>query len=217
MIENLRSFGASCLELDWRVCMKNVFIINAHEPGFGSYSPGRLNQSLVEKAKQIFVRRGFNVRTTQAAEPWTSGEEIDKHLWCDYLLIQSPVNWMSFPWSFKRYIDQVYTLEGYERLWMGTGRSRTNPEKNYGTKGGLKGRSYMFSLTFDAPSGAFDDPSEYLMQGRSVDDLFFPMHVTYRYLAMEALPTFSLHDVVVNPNVERDLERFGCHLEAHFC
>ena len=42
------------------------------------------------------------------------------------------------------------------------------------------------------------------------------MHVTYRYLAMESLPTFSLHDVVVYPNVERDLTRFGCHLEAHF-
>ena len=96
-IQNLRLFGASCLELDWRVRMKNVFIINPQEPGFGSYSPVCLNQSLVEKAKQIFIRRGFNVRTTQAAEPWTPLEEIEKHLWCDYLLIKSPVNWMSFP------------------------------------------------------------------------------------------------------------------------
>ena len=75
----------------------------------------------------------------------------------------------------------------------------------------------MFSLTFDAPSGAFGDPSEYLMQGRSVDDLFFPMHVNYRYLAMEALPTFSLHDVVVNPDIDRDLSRFERHLKACFC
>ena len=43
------------------------------------------------------------------------------------------------------------------------------------------------------------------------------MHVTCRYLAMEALSTFSLHDVVANPNVEFDLERFGCRLEDHFC
>ena len=170
--------------------MTNVFLINAHEPGFGSYSPGRLNRSLFDKAHDFCVRRGFNVRTTHSAEPWNSDEEIEKHLWCDYLLIQSPVNWMGFPWSFKRYIDLIYTLDGYEKLWMGTGRSRANPEKNYGTKGGLHGRKYMFSLTFDAPSGAFGDPSEYLMQGRGVDDLFFPMHVNYRYLAMEALPTF---------------------------
>ncbi len=75
----------------------------------------------------------------------------------------------------------------------------------------------MFSLTFDAPSGAFGDPSEYLMEGRSVDDLFFPMHVNYRYLAMQAVPTFSLQDVVVRPNVDCDLERFGWRLAAHFC
>ena len=197
--------------------MTNVFLINAHEPGFGSYSPGRLNRSLFDKAHDFCVRRGFNVRTTHSAEPWNSDEEIEKHLWCDYLLIQSPVNWMGFPWSFKRYIDLIYTLDGYEKLWMGTGRSRANPEKNYGTKGGLHGRKYMFSLTFDAPSGAFGDPSEYLMQGRSVDDLFFPMHVNYRYLAMEALPTFSLHDVIVNPNVDRDLKRFESHIEANLC
>ena len=197
--------------------MANVFLINAHEPGFGSYSPGRLNRSLFDKAHVFFVGRGFNVRTTHSAEPWNSDEEIEKHLWCDYLLIQSPVNWMSFPWSFKRYIDLIYTLDGYEKLWMGTGRSRANPEKNYGTKGGLHGRKYMFSLTFDAPSGAFGDPSEYLTQGRSVDDLFVPMHVNYRYLAMEALPTFSLHDVIVNSDVHRDLKRFESHHEAYFC
>ena len=75
----------------------------------------------------------------------------------------------------------------------------------------------MFSLAFDAPRGTFDDPSEYLIQGRSVEGLFFPMHVTYRYLAMEALPMFSLHGVTFNPNVEHDLMHFGCHLEAHFC
>ena len=197
--------------------MANVFLINAHEPAFGSYSPGRLNRSLFDKAHDFFVDRGLNVRTTHSAEPWNSDEEIAKHLWCDYLLIQSPVNWMGFPWSFKRYIDLIYTLDGYEKLWMGTGRSRANPEKNYGTKGGLQGRKYMFSLTFDAPRGAFEDPNEYLMQGRSVDDLFFPMHVNYRYLAMEALPTFSLHDVIVNPDIDRDLKRFERHLEAYFC
>ena len=55
------------------------------------------------------------------------------------------------------------------------------------------------------------------MQGRSVDDLFFPMHVNYRYLAMEALPTFSLHDVIVNPNVDLDLKRFESHIETCLC
>ena len=124
---------------------------------------------------------------------------------------------MGFPCSLKRYIDLIITLEGYKKLWIGTGRSRANTEKNYGTKGGLHGRRYILSLTFDAPGGAFGDPSEYLTQGRSVDDLFVPMHVNYRYLAMEALPTFSLHDVIVNSDDHRDLKRFESHHEAYFC
>ena len=73
----------------------------------------------------------------------------------------------------------------------------------------------MFSLTFDAPDGAFNDPNEYLMQGKSVDDLFFPMHVNYRYLAMTQLPTFSMHDVIVNPNIDADLARFADHINKH--
>ena len=43
------------------------------------------------------------------------------------------------------------------------------------------------------------------------------MHVNYIYLAMEALPTFSLHNVIVNPDVDRDLKRFESHLETYFC
>ena len=42
------------------------------------------------------------------------------------------------------------------------------------------------------------------------------MHVNYRYLAMEPLPTFSLHDGVVNPDIDRDLKRLLGHLDAHF-
>ena len=33
---------------------------------------------------------------------------------------------------------------------------------------------------------------------------------------MTALPTFSAHDVMKNPDVEGDLARFRAHLEATF-
>ena len=195
--------------------MTKIFMINAHEPEFGTYSPGKLNQSLFEIAASQFLSKGFKVKQTWTAQPWDIETEVNNQLWCDYLLVQSPVKWMSFPWSFKKYIDQIYTKPGHGKLWLGTGRSRQAPEKNYGTKGGLIDKKYMFSLTFDAPEGAFDDPNEYLMQGRSVDDLFFPMHVNYRYLAMKQLPTFSMHDVIVNPNIDADFARFADHINKH--
>ena len=110
--------------------MPKIFMINAHEPEFGSYSPGKLNQSLFEIAASQFLSRGFDVKQTWTARAWDVETEVNNHLWCDYLIVQSPVNWMSFPWSFKKYIDQIYTTPGHGKLWLGTGRSRQAPEKN---------------------------------------------------------------------------------------
>jgi len=37
-----------------------------------------------------------------------------------------------------------------------------------------------------------------------------------RFFGMTALPTFSAHDVMKNPDVEADLARYRAHLEATF-
>ena len=74
----------------------------------------------------------------------------------------------------------------------------------------------MLSLTFNAPKQAFDNPSEYLFQGKSVDDLMFPMHMNFRFFGIEALPTFTCFDVMKNPNIEDDFTRFEHHLNTHF-
>ena len=52
--------------------MKNVFIINAHQPY--PFSEGRLNKTLVERASQLLTERGYNVRTTTmtSAKPMMS-------------------------------------------------------------------------------------------------------------------------------------------------
>ena len=62
----------------------------------------------------------------------------------------------------------------------------------------------MLSLTFNAPKEAFDDPKEYLFQGKSLDDLWLPMHMNFRFFGMKALPTFVCYDVVKNSHIEND-------------
>ena len=42
-------------------------------------------------------------------------------------------------------------------------------------------KKYMLSLTFNAPKEAFNNVNEYLFQGKNVDDLFFPMHMNFRF------------------------------------
>ena len=56
-----------------------------------------------------------------------------------------------------------------------TAGTRSDPGSQYGAGGTLEGKKYMLSLTFNAPREAFDDPNQYLFQGKGVDDLFFPI------------------------------------------
>lgn len=143
-------------------------------------------------------------------------DELEKHQWADVVLLQTPVNWMGVPWIFKRYMDQVYSAGMDGTLCNGDGRTRSDRGKQYGSGGTLTGKRYMLSLTFNAPRDAFDDPSQYLFQGRSVDDLFFPMHMNFRFFGMEPIETFVCYDVMKNPDIDNDLVRFAAHFGKHF-
>lgn len=57
---------------------------------------------------------------------------------------------------------------------MGDGRTTEAPKDNYGMGGTLTGKKYMLSVTFNAPSEAFNDPEQPFFAGRSVDDLCCP-------------------------------------------
>lgn len=194
--------------------MKNIFIINAHEEY--PFSPGKLNASLTERAKKHFVSKGYEVKVTTMKDEYDIEEEIGKHQWADVIFLQCPVNWMGVPWSFKKYMDYVYSYGMDGRLCNGDGRTRKDPNIQYGQGGTLAGKKYMLSLTFNAPKECFDDKEQYLFQGKGVDDLFFPMHMNFRFFAMEAMETFVCYDVMKNPDIEEDFARFDAHLAANF-
>ncbi len=194
--------------------MKNIFLINAHEAY--PFSEGKLNQSLIQKAQNILEHKGYSLLKTAMTDSYTVEDELEKHQWADAIILQSPVNWMGVPWSFKKYMDQVYTEGMAGQLCKGDGRSRKEPSKQYGSGGTLKGKKYMFSLTFNAPQEAFDDPEQFLFAGKNVDDLFFPMHMNFRFFGMLALEKFACFDVLKNPDIEHDFKRFEAHLDRIF-
>lgn len=194
--------------------MKNILLINAHQ--YYPFSEGRLNQSLFEKAESYLKNNGYTIKTTITQNEYDVNEEVEKHQWADVIVVQAPVNWMMVPWSYKKYIDEVFSAGMGGQLCNGDGRSSKEPLKGYGTGGTLTGKKYMLSLTFNAPKEAFESPEEYLFQGKSVDDLFFPMHMNFRFFDMEALETFACFDVMKNPNIESDFKRFEDHLEKLF-
>lgn len=194
--------------------MKNVFIINAHE--YYPISEGRLNSALVEKAHAILSGKGYDVKVMTMKDQYDPETEVEKHLWADAVIVQSPCNWMGVPWSFKRYMDYVYSAGLMGQLCDGDGRTRKDPAKQYGTGGLLQGKKYMLSLTFNAPRDAFNDPDQWFFEGKGIDDLFWPMHLNFRFFGMEPIQTFSCHDVMKNPDVENDFIRFEEHLNQNF-
>lgn len=194
--------------------MSKILILNGAQPY--EFAPGRLNATLAKRAKDHLEAQGHEVRITTVADGYDVEVEVESHRWADTVIMQFPVNWMGVPWSFKKYMDEVYTVGMDGRLTAGDGRTAEAPKANYGMGGTLTGTRYMLSATFNAPSEAFDDPAEPFFEGMSVDDLLRPIHLNAKFFGMTPLTTFSSHDVMKNPEVDADLARFDAHLGAVF-
>ncbi len=196
--------------------MKNILIINGHHV-YEGFSSGNLNQTYIDNATEIFNSKGYNVKITKVNDQnYNVPEEVDKHIWADYVFIQFPINWMQTPWSFKKYMDDVYTAAMNGQLCNGDGRTRNDPSKQYGSGGTAENKKYMFSITSNAPEDAFNDPDQTFFEGKSIDDVYFPLHLNYKFFAMKPLPTFVSYDVLKNPEIEKDLVRFKKHIEKNF-
>lgn len=193
--------------------MSNILIINAHHKY--PFSEGRLNKTLADKAEVLLQAKGHVTRRVDVDDGWDTDAEVANHTWADTILLQTPVNWMGVPWTFKKYMDEVYSAGMAGDLCNGDGRHEDAPKENYGVGGALSDTNYMLSLTLNAPKEAFDDPDEYLFQGKGVDDLFMPMHMNFRFFGMQALPTFACFDVMKNATPESDFKRFEDHIERY--
>jgi len=193
--------------------MSNVSIINAHQ--YYPFSEGKLNATLVDKAVTLLEGKGHSVRVVTMSDEINVEQELAHHQWADTVILQSPSNWMGVPWSFKKYMDEVYTAGMGGALCVGDGRHEQTPKENYGTGGTLTGKKYMLSLTFNAPAESFNNPDEFF-DGKSVDDLMFPMHMNFKFFDMKPLPTFTAFDVMKNADVESDFKRFEAHINDNF-
>ena len=194
--------------------MSDILILNGAQP-YG-FAPGRLNAALAARAKDRLEAAGHAVRLTTVADGYDVEAEVESHRSADVVVMQFPVNWMGVPWSFKRYMDEVYTAGMDGRMTDGDGRSPEAPKANYGMGGTLTGMRYMLSATLNAPAEAFGDPAEPFFQGMTLDDLLRPVHLNARFFGMTPLPTFAAYDVMRNPRIEADLARFDAHLARVF-
>lgn len=181
--------------------MKNIFVINGHE--YYPYAQGELNKTLFQTIVENLAD-DYEVHATIIQEGYDIEEEQQKFLNADAVIYQFPINWMGMPFSMKKYVDHIFA----HGVFFG------NADR-YGSGGLLLNKKYMLSTTWNAPKEAFDDVTTFF-GGRSVDDVLLPIHKSMEYVGMKALPGFSCHDVVKNPQVDQYLEDLKMHIKSVF-
>lgn len=191
----------------------HALIINGHQEY--PFSKGALNKELAKRIGEYLQGIGYEIKTTTMKDKWNADEEADKHVWADVVILQFPTNWMGVPWSFKKYIDEVYNAGMFGKMSNSDGRVREAPKKNYGSGGILKNTKYMMSITFNAPEEAFNDANDFF-EGKSVDELHFNQHMNFKFFGMKRLPTFACFDVIKNGDIENDFKRLAKHLDSVF-
>ncbi len=192
--------------------MKNVLLINAHQL-YEGISPGRLNKTMAGVVQEEMENRSFAFQKTDIDQGYAIDAEVQKHLWADLIILQTPVYWFGSPWIYKKYVDEVFTAGMLQGSFItGDGRTREDPSKQYGSGGLLQGKQYMISLTWNAPKEAFNDPHQTIFAGKSVDDVFAANTANYKFCGIEVLPSFSCHDIFKAPDVQGDIDRLRQHL-----
>jgi modulator of drug activity B len=188
--------------------MKNALIIYAHQ-FYEGFSEGKLNRAMFDVARETLEEAGYEVKLTEIEKGYDVNEEVEKHLWADLIITQSPVFWFGAPWIYKKYVDEVFTTGLVQQsMLIDDGRTSKDPNKQYGTGGKMQGKKYMLSLTWNAPEQAFNDEQQHLFEGKSVDDVFIGNTANYKFCGADILPSFSCHDVIEAPQFEADVKRY---------
>lgn len=188
---------------------KNVLIIDGGvKHGFAS---GELNHHYAKMASDLLTANGCTVSISRVDSDYDIATEVEKFASANVVIVQTPGYWMSIPWQLKKYIDEIF---GDPKLCGGDGRHRNDADCKYGTGGKLIDKHYLISSTWNAPLEAFTDPTQFF-EGRGIDGLFMPLHKTFAFLGVKALPSFMANDVLKNPTHEQDFERFKEHLLEH--
>ncbi len=194
--------------------MKKILVINAHQ-FYEGFAEGKLNKTMDDVIMEEMKAKGYEVKHTYIEKGYDINEEVEKHIWADIIISQSPVYWFGAPWIYKKYIDEIFTTGlVQENLVVDDGRTRKDPEKQYGTGGKMQGKQYMISLTWNAPPQAFGNKEQNLFNGKTVDDVFINNTAVYKFCGAEILPSFSCYDVMKTPDIENDIKRLKRHISG---
>jgi modulator of drug activity B len=198
--------------------MKKIFIINGGQEF--AHSGGKFNQTVTDWTIEYLTQNPqYEVKTTAIQAEIDLNQEVDKFVWADLIIYHTPVWWFQLPNLFKKYIDDVFTAGHNKGIYKSDGRSRTNPDINYGTGGLLHGRKYMLTTSWNAPATAFTLPGEFFNETSVDDGVMFGFHKMNKFVGMEKLNGFHFHDVekgATSENISIFKKEYTHHLDQIF-
>jgi modulator of drug activity B len=195
--------------------MKHVHIINAHQ-FYEGVSEGTLTRTLADITKTFCEEKGYSYSMTHIEEGYIPEEEVDLYVKADYVVLHTPVYWFNTPWIHKKYVDEVFnTGLATGKLLKDDGRTRRDPSKNYGTGGLMQGRKMTMVTSWNAPEEFSGNGNQYLLSGKTADDVMYNVGVNYRFCGFEVLPQYHCFNVIKDPQVEKYMSGYRQHLEIH--
>ncbi|MGE7776193.1 NAD(P)H-dependent oxidoreductase [Chitinophaga sp. NPDC101104] len=192
--------------------MKNIFIINGGQKF--AHSGGAFNNTLNRWTKETLQKNGYHVRGFNVNDEFNPKTEVENFKWADMIIYHMPIWWFQVPNRLKFYIDEVFTAGHENGIYKNDGRSRQNPDINYGTGGLMHGKKYMVNSTWNAPETAFTLPGEFFDQVAVDDGILFGFHKMNQFTGMERLEGFHFHDLEKNATSER-IENYRKAYIAH--
>ena len=196
--------------------MKKVLLINTHL-NYPNWSEGKLNDAFYQKAKELFLLKGFEVLETKVENGYNADEEVEKHIEADIIILQTPINWFGTPWIYKKYVDEVFNSGLHSAKFLsGDGRTREDVTRQYGTGGKMQGKKFMVCATWNAPKASFGDPNQVLFEGRSTADILIQITSNYRFCGAEIAADYNCFDIFKDGDIVESLENYPKHLAKVF-
>ena len=179
----------------------NVFIINGGQTF--AHSGGMFNNTLTGWTVEVMKEKGFAYRVTNINDAFDPLAEVENFKWADVIIYHTPIWWFQLPNGMKRYIDEVFTAGHDNGIYRNDGRSRKNPDVNYGTGGLMQGKRYMVTTSWNAPQTAFTLEGEFFDRHTVDEGVLFGFHKMNQFVGMTRIECFHFHDLEKNATPER--------------
>ncbi len=182
----------------------NVFIINGGQTF--AHSGGMFNNTLTGWTVEVMKEKGFAYRVTNINDAFDPLAEVENFKWAEVIIYPTPIWWFQLPNGMKRYIDEVFTAGHDNGIYRNDGRSRKNPDVNYGTGGLMQGKRYMVTTSWNAPQTAFTLEGEFFDRHTVDEGVLFGFHKMNQFVGMTRIEGFHFHDLEKNATPERIAE-----------